>query len=65
MKIKYFPDTDVLLIDFSDHAIVDSQEINGYVLVNLDEDGFVVSMTIEHAKDRIDLNEFSYQTVAI
>ena len=31
--------------------------------VSLDEDGRLVSMTIEHAKQQTDVREFSYQQV--
>jgi len=50
MKVKYFADTDTLLVTFSDKRTVE-----------LDADGRVVSMTIEHAKQQTDVGEFSYQ----
>lgn len=61
MKVKYFPDTDTLLVDFSDRPIVETRDVNEDVLVELDESGHVVSMTIEHAKQQTDVGEFSYQ----
>ena len=61
MKVKYFPDTDTLLVNFSDGKIVDTQNLNEDVLVELDDAGHVVSMTIEHAKQQTDVAEFSYQ----
>ena len=63
MKVKYFPDTDTLLVHFSDKLIVDTRDLNEDVLVELDEKGRVVSMTIEHAKQQTDVGEFSYQLV--
>jgi uncharacterized protein YuzE len=65
MKVKYFPDTDTLLLNFSDKNIVDTRDLNENVLVELDENGRVVSMTIEHAKQHTDVSEFSYQTAAV
>jgi len=62
MKVKYFPDTDTLLVNFSDGKIVDTRDLNEDVLVELDDAGHVVSMTIEHAKQQTDVAEFSYQT---
>ncbi|MFA7160407.1 MAG: DUF2283 domain-containing protein [Kiritimatiellia bacterium] len=50
MKVKYFPDTDTLLVNFSENKIVDSRDLNEDVLIELDEAGHVASMTIEHAK---------------
>ena len=64
MDIKYFSDTDTLLIDFSNDEIVETKDINENILVELDRDGALVSMTIEHAKKRIDVESFSYQRVA-
>jgi len=61
MKVKYFPDTDTLLVNFSDGKIADTRDLSEDVLVELDEAGHVVSMTIEHAKKQTDVAEFSYQ----
>jgi len=65
MKVKYFPDTDTLLVNFSDGKIVDTRDLNEDVLVELDDAGHVVSMTIEHAKQQTDVAEFSYQMVTV
>lgn len=65
MKVKYFPDTDTLLVNFSDKKIAETRDLNENVLVELDENGHLVSMTIEHAKQQMDVNEFSYQLAAI
>jgi uncharacterized protein YuzE len=61
MKVKYFEDTDTLLLTLSDHPIAESRDLGEDVLVELDEQGHLVSMTIEHAKQQTDLREFSYQ----
>ncbi len=65
MKAKYFRDTDTLLLTFSDQDIVETYDLNEDVLVETDKDGHVVSMTVEHAKQQTDVNEFSYQFAAI
>ena len=61
MKVRYFPGTDTLLVNFSDSKIVDTRDLNEDVLVEMDDAGHVVSMTIEHAKQQTDVAEFSYQ----
>ena len=61
MKVKYFPDTDTLLISFSDKKIAETRDLDENILLELDENGHVVSLTIEHAKQQMDVNEFSYQ----
>jgi uncharacterized protein YuzE len=61
MKAKYFSDTDTLLIEFNDKEIAETYDLNENVLVEVDKQGRVVSMTVEHAKDQTDVMEFSYQ----
>jgi len=65
MKVKYFADTDTLLVTFSDKRTVETRDLNENVLVELDADGRVVSMTIEHAKQQTDVGEFSYQLAPV
>jgi uncharacterized protein YuzE len=65
MHTKYFSDTDTLLLQFSDREIIDTYDLNEDVLVEVDKDGRVVTMTIEHAKRQTDVNEFSYQFASV
>ncbi len=65
MKVRYFPDTDTLLVDFSDKKVVETRDLNENAVVELDKNGRVVSMTIEHAKQQTDVNEFSYQLAIV
>ena len=64
MEIKYFHDTDTLLINFTDKEIVESRDLTENILIELDKDGNLVSMTIEHAKQQANIGNFSYQQVA-
>ena len=50
MKIKYFPDTDTALLEFSKKTVAETREVSESVYVDLDAAGNLVSMTIEHAK---------------
>jgi len=61
MNVKYFPDTDTLLVNFSDRKIVETRDLTENILVELDEQGRLVSMTVEHAKQQMNVTEFSYQ----
>ncbi|MBI3757048.1 MAG: DUF2283 domain-containing protein [Deltaproteobacteria bacterium] len=61
MDIKYFSDTDTLLISFTNKEIVETRDLNASVLIDLDQDGNLVSMTIEHAKRQANMGNFSYQ----
>ena len=49
MKIKYFTDTDTALLEFSGLRVAQTKEINENIYVDLDADGNLVNMTIEHA----------------
>lgn len=49
MNVKYFKDTDTALLEFSDAPVDETREITPHVYVDLDRDGNLVSMTIEHA----------------
>jgi uncharacterized protein YuzE len=49
MNVKYFKDTDTALLEFSDAVVDETREISENVYVDLDKNGNLVSMTIEHA----------------
>jgi len=60
MKIRYFSDTDTVLIEFSDAPAVETKEITENLYIDLDENGNLVSMTIEHAKKQAHISEISF-----
>lgn len=64
MKVKYFPDTDTLFIKLNDHAIVETRELSDHVLLDMDREGKIVSLTVEHAKEQTGKLDFSYELVA-
>ena len=64
MNVKYFPDTGTVLVNFSDRKITQTQDLGENVLVELDDQGRLVSMTIEHAKQQMNVTEFSYHLAA-
>lgn len=49
MNVKYFRDTDTALFEFSAKPVEETREVSQNVYVDLDKDGNLVSMTIEHA----------------
>ncbi len=63
MKITYFQDTDTLYLEFNDHPIVTTQELNENTLVELDQQGDICAITLEHAGKLTDLNAFSLETI--
>lgn len=63
MRIKYFEDTDTTLVEFSSNPPVETKELNENIYLDLDAEGNVVSMTIEHAGQSADMREFLYQRI--
>ncbi len=63
MKATYFEDTDTLLIVFSDAPVTDTRDLGYENLVDLDCDGGLVALTIEHARERNVLPEFEFEEV--
>ncbi len=49
---------------FNDHKIVETKDLNENTLIELDENGNIVSMTIEHAKQQTEVSSFSFNQVA-
>jgi len=64
MRIKYFEDTDTTLVEFSTQAPVETRELNENIYLDLDSEGRVVSLTIEHAGQSADMQEFLYQRIS-
>lgn len=63
MNVKYFRDTDTALLEFSDAVIDETREISENVYVDLDKDGNLVSMTIEHAATVANLPQVNLEEI--
>ena len=63
MKVRYFSDTDTALVEFTNNEVAETKGIGENIYVDLDRQGNLVSMTIEHARTNARLQEFSYQEV--
>ena len=63
MKITYFSDTDTALVEFSDHEVAETKEINENIYLDLDASGNLIAMTIEHARQQASLPSLSYEQV--
>ena len=64
MKIRYFEDTDTLLIEFRDAAIAETRELDQDTILDLDVAGNICSITVEHASTRADAPKFSFEKIA-
>jgi uncharacterized protein YuzE len=64
MKIKYFQDTDTLYIEFRASHITESKDLDENTLLELDAQGQICAITMEHARERADIPQFSFEQVA-
>lgn len=63
MKIRYFTVTDTLLIEFRDLPVAESRDLDENIVLDVDADGNICSITVEHASTRTDIPQFSYEQV--
>ncbi len=63
MKIKYFADTDTLYIEFRQAAVLETKDLDENTIMDLDRDGNICAITIEHARERTQIPSFSYEQV--
>ena len=63
MKIRYFQDTDTLHIEFKPAAVAETRDLDENTLLDLDQRGQILGITVEHASERADVPQFSYEQV--
>jgi uncharacterized protein YuzE len=64
MTIKYFQDTDTLHIAFRAAEVAETRDLVENTQLDIDKDGNICAMTIEHARDRADIPHFSFEQIA-
>lgn len=64
MRVRYFADTDTLLIEFRDVPVAQTRDLDENTILDLDAQGNIRSITVEHASKRADAPQFSYEQVA-
>ena len=64
MNIRYFTETDTLHIEFRDAAVAETRDLDEDTLIDLDQDGNICAITVEHASRRAGIPRFSYEQVA-
>jgi uncharacterized protein YuzE len=63
MKVKYFQDTDTLYIEFRGAPITETKDLDENTQLDIDAEGRICGLTIEHARERADLGHFSFEQV--
>lgn len=64
MKIRYYQDTDTLSIEFRPGEVAETRDLDENTLLDLDKDGNICVITVEHASERADIPHFSFEQVA-
>lgn len=64
MKIKYFPQTDTLYIELRAADIAETRDIDENTQIDVDAQGAMCGITIEHASKRTDVPNLSFEQVA-
>ena len=64
MKIRYFRDTDTLHIELRKAPVAETRDLDEDTQIELDAQGSICAITLEHASRRADLPALDYQQVA-
>ncbi len=64
MRVRYFQDTDTLLIEFRNVPVAETRDLDENTVLDLDAKGNICSITIEHASTRADAPKFTYEQIA-
>ena len=64
MKMSYFDDTDTLYIEFKATDIVESKNLDENTVLDVDSNGDIVAITLEHASNRTDVQHLNLSGIA-
>ncbi|OFW16913.1 MAG: hypothetical protein A3H27_07965 [Acidobacteria bacterium RIFCSPLOWO2_02_FULL_59_13] len=63
MKIQYFQDTDTLYIELRAAEVAETKDLDENTLLDLDSQGNICGITIEHARERAEIPKFSFEQI--
>ena len=64
MNIRYYTETDTLYIEFRDAPGAQTRDLDENTLLDVDDDGNICAITMEHASKGAGIPRFSYELVA-
>jgi uncharacterized protein YuzE len=64
MKMSYFDDTDTLYIEFKQTDIAETRDLDENTLLDVDSEGQIIAITVEHASKRTDVNSLVLSGIA-
>ncbi|MBC7448896.1 MAG: DUF2283 domain-containing protein [Hymenobacteraceae bacterium] len=59
MRLRYFSDTNTLHIEFRPAEVAETRDLDENTLLDLDANGHVCRITVEHASQQAELPKFS------
>jgi uncharacterized protein YuzE len=62
MNIKYFQDTDTLYIEFKAAEVAESKDLDENTVLDLDQSGNILGITVEHASQRANIRPICDQS---
>ena len=65
MKLRYYPETDSLYVEFKVGSGAETLEVNDSVIIDIDSQGEVVGLDIDQASKRLDLSELEIEALPI
>ena len=63
MKVKYFGDTNTLYIELREADVTETRDLDENTLIDIDREGQICAITIEHAGIRPDIPHFSFEHI--
>lgn len=64
MKVSYLADTDTLYIELNDSGVAETRDLDENTLIDVDTEGNLVSITMEHASTRTDVQNIILSGIA-
>lgn len=64
MKMSYFEDTDTLYIEFKETDTVETKDLDENTILDFDKEGNIISITVEHASNRTDVQQLTLSGIA-
>ncbi len=64
MRVRYFQQTDTLLIELQDAPAAETRDLDEDTVLDIDGQGQICAIAIEHASKRAGVPQFSYEQIA-
>lgn len=65
MKFRYYPETDTLYISLHERESSEGKDIAPNVVIDLDADGRLIGIEIEHASETVDLTRLEAESLPV